>query len=333
MLPAVPTLAERLAPVLAGVRARGAGIVLGAWDGQEAFSWSSGDLPAGAGSVLEIGSITKLFTSTLLVDMAREGLVALDDPVQDHLPHGLAMPARGRPIRLEDLASHRSGLPRLPKGLAWSGMTTERRDPYAQVDARRLARAVPRTTPRHEPGERWRYSNYGAGLLGFVLARRACCSYDELVQARIARPLGLEHTGTAVDGGRLARGHSRFGRPMSHWHFDALAGAGALRSTAADLVTFLRLHAGEPPGPLAEAVVEMRRPRMRRGPMSFGLGWAVLPGASGIPFELYVHDGGTAGFRSFAAMSPARRLAVVVLANRVRSVQRIGMRTLQVLAH
>ena len=326
-------IAERLGPQLAAVRPRGAGTAVGAWDGEETFTWSTGDLPAGADSVFEIGSITKLFTSTLLVDMAREGLVALDDPVQAHLPDDVVLPARGRPITLEDLASHRSGLPRLPKGVAWTGTTTERRDPYASIDEERLARAISRSRPTREPAQKWRYSNYGAGLLGFVLARRAGCSYDELVQVRIARPLGLQHTGTAIDGGRLARGHSRFGRPVSHWHFDALAGAGALRATAADLLTFLRMHAGEPPGPLADAVVEMRRPRMRRGPMSFGLGWAVLAGASKIPFELYVHDGGTGGFRSFAAMSPERRVAVVVLVNRVRGVQRLGMRTLQALAH
>jgi serine-type D-Ala-D-Ala carboxypeptidase/endopeptidase len=326
------TLAQRTAPVLSRVRAGTTGIAVGAWDGVEEVNWSAGELPDGADSVFEIGSITKLFTSTLLVDMARDGLVALHDPVQELLPAGMIVPVRGRPITLEDLACHGSGLPRLPRGLLRPAFTRERRDPYARLDAERLGRALARTSARREPGAKWAYSNLGAGLLGFALAQRAGCSYDELVRSRISNPLGLRDTGTDVDQGRLAGGHSRLGRPRPHWHFDALAGAGALRSNVADLLTFLRLHAGEPPGPLADAVAEMQRPRLRRGRMSFGLGWVIMPGASRLPFELLIHDGGTAGFRSLVALSPERRLAVVVLANRVRSVHGLAMRLLKALA-
>jgi serine-type D-Ala-D-Ala carboxypeptidase/endopeptidase len=323
--------AEDIRAQLAGVRARRAGLVVGAWDGAEAFTWHTGRLPDGAGSIFEIGSITKVFTATLLADMARHGLVGLDDPVWRHLPEGVRPPVRGREITLEDLASHRSGLPRLPKGMSWPAYSRNRRDPYAPLDAAWLEAAVARTRPRREPGRRAVYSNYGAGLLGHVLARRAGCSYDELVRRRIGEPLGLSDTGVAVDGGRLATGHSRLGRPVPHWHFDALAGAGALRSTAGDLLTFLRLHAGEPSEPLADAASETQAPRMRRGRVRFGLGWVMLPPARRVPFELLVHDGGTGGFRSFAALSPERRLAVVVLANRVRGVATIGLRALAAL--
>ena len=84
-------------------------------------AWHRGHVPDGPRSIFEIGSITKVFTATLLADMAREGLVALDDPVQKWLPEGIRMPQRGRPITLEDLTTHRSGLPRLPQGLLLSG--------------------------------------------------------------------------------------------------------------------------------------------------------------------------------------------------------------------
>jgi D-alanyl-D-alanine-carboxypeptidase/D-alanyl-D-alanine-endopeptidase len=324
----MPEPQQRLRTALARVRPRRAGLVVGVWDGQRVATWHAGRVPDRAASIFEIGSITKVFTATLLVDMAREGLVALDDPVQRHLPEGVRMPERGRPITLEDLSSHRSGLPRLPKGLLRLAFTRDRRDPYARIDAPSLEAALERTRPRREPERRAAYSNYGAGLLGHVLARRAGCSYDELVRRRIAAPLGLHDTGTAVDGGRLATGHSRLGRPVGHWHFDALAGAGALRSTATDLIGFLRLHAGEPAGPLADAVREMQVPRMRRGRVGFGLGWVIVPPRGRVPYELLVHDGGTGGFRSFAAVSPQRRVAVVVLANQVRDVSRIALRAL-----
>jgi D-alanyl-D-alanine-carboxypeptidase/D-alanyl-D-alanine-endopeptidase len=322
---------DRLHAVVAAIRPRRGGIAVGVWDGAETFTGHAGRLPDGAASLFEIGSITKVFTATLLADMARTGLVALDDPVAAHLPAHVRMPVRGRPITLEDLASHRSGLPRLPRGLLRQAYTRDRGDPYARVDAAWLEAAVSRTPPRRAPGRRVAYSNYGVGLLGHALARRAGMSYDELVRERIAAPLGLRDTGTALDGGRLAQGHSRLGRATPHWHFDALAGAGALRSTAADLIAFLRLHAGEPPGPLAEAARETHVERANARGLAFGLGWVLLPAGGRVPFDLLFHDGGTGGFRSIAAVSPDRRVAVVVLSSQVRGLTRIGLRLLRAL--
>jgi D-alanyl-D-alanine-carboxypeptidase/D-alanyl-D-alanine-endopeptidase len=323
---------DRLQGVLSPIRPGSGGIAVAVWDGADTFTGHVGRLPDGAASLFEIGSITKVFTATLLADMARSGLVALDDPVAAHLPAHVRMPVRGRAITLEDLASHRSGLPRLPRGLLRQALTRDRGDPYARVDAAWLEAAVPRTPPRREPGRRVAYSNYGVGLLGHALARRAGMAYDELVRERIAVPLGLRDTGAEVDGGRLARGHSRLGRPKPHWHFDALAGAGALRSTAADLITFLRLHAGEPAGPLAEAARETQLAREPAGRLAFGLGWMLLPASRKVPYDLLFHDGGTGGFRSAAAVSPERRVAVVVLSSQVRGLTRIGLRLLGALA-
>jgi CubicO group peptidase (beta-lactamase class C family) len=323
-------LAERLDPVLSRVRARRGGLAIGVWQGDETLAWHTGELPAGASSIFELGSITKVFTATLLAGMARDRVVALDDPVAKHLP--TAPPLRGRAITLEDLASHRSGLPRLPKGLLWPALTGHRQDPYADIDPAWLDAAIPLTAPRREPGRRVVYSNYGAGLLGYALARRAGRGYDDLVQERICGPLGLRDTGTAVDGGRLAAGHTRLGRPAAHWHFDALAGAGALRSTVADLVAFLRLQAGHPAGPLADAARETHRERARRGNVGFGLGWLRIGAGRRLPFDLLFHDGGTGGFRSAAAVAPEQRIGVVLLSSRVRSLTGTGLRVLRALA-
>ena len=295
----------------------------------EAGLWHRGELPAGAGSVFEIGSVTKVFTATLLADMAREGLVGIDDPVSRHLPPGVEMPSRGREITLADLSSHRSGLPGLPRGMLLPGLTTRRADPYAHLDSATLEAAIPRTRPRRPPEARFRYSNYGVGLLGHLLARRAGMSYDELVQERICRPLGLRHTGTDVDGGRLATGHKRRGRPTAHWHLAALAGAGGLRSTATDVLGFLRLHADCSTSPLALAARETRRPRARVWRLHMGLGWMIAPPGRRIQHELLLHEGGTGGFRSFACVAPAANVGVVVLASDTRPVGRLGMRVMR----
>jgi serine-type D-Ala-D-Ala carboxypeptidase/endopeptidase len=330
----MPASRDRVTHVLERTRISRPGLVVGVWTGGDEIGlWHRGELPAGSGSLFEIGSITKLFTATLLADMARDGLVGIDDRVSVHLPPGIRMPSRGREITLADLASHRSGLPGLPRGLLLPALSTRRRDPYADWDAPRLETAIPRTRPRREPEKRFRYSNYAVGLLGYLLARRAGMSYDELVRQRIAGPLGLHDTGMTLDGGRLATPHRLSGRETSHWHFDALAGAGALRSTARDLLGFLRLHADRSSDrPLAAAARETQRPRTRLGQGHVGLGWMMFPPVRLFPFEVLVHEGGTGGFRAFAGLVPDRELGVVVLTNQARRVGRLGLRLMRAAA-
>ena len=300
-------------------------------------AWHRGHVPDGPRSIFEIGSITKVFTATLLADMAREGLVALDDPVQKWLPEGMRMPQRGRPITLEDLTTHRSGLPRLPHGLLLPALTRDRRDPYARLDPARLEAAIPRTRPRNEPGERSRYSNYAVGLLGYLLARRAGMSYERLVRARICEPLGLADTWVqtpVADRGRVATPHDRWGRETGHWHLAALAGAGGLRSTAPDLLAFLALHAGR-----ASAASSRRRARRTGraptpgGPGSGSAGSSCRPGrasrSAGCRPRCCSTRAASAASARFAAVVPSTGASVVVLANQVRSVTRLGLQVLR----
>jgi CubicO group peptidase (beta-lactamase class C family) len=102
-------------------------------------------------TIFEIGSITKVFTATVLADMAREGLVALDDPVQDFLADDIVIPVRGRPISLADLATHTSGLPRLPRGFLRIALRN-RANPYATYSVGQLETAIAATRPRRAPG-------------------------------------------------------------------------------------------------------------------------------------------------------------------------------------
>jgi serine-type D-Ala-D-Ala carboxypeptidase/endopeptidase len=333
-------LAERVDALLARHAGRHVGLVVGVRMGRETGFWHRGRLPDGPGTIFEIGSITKTFTATLLADMAGEGLVALDDPVQRHLPEGVRLPVRGRAITLEDLASHRSGLPRLPKGLLVPALTRDRRDPYGKFDEARLATAVGATRPRREPGRKVAYSNYGMGVLGYVLARRAGTSYERLVRARICEPLELVDTWIETpepERRRLAAGQTWRGRPTPAWQLAALAGAGGLRSTARDLLAFLDLHtAGARSPQLARAAAEAARPRASLGRAEIGLGWLMIPPGRRLPWHrqrarALFHDGGTGGFRSFAGVIPERDASAVLLANQARSVTRLGLRVLDVL--
>jgi serine-type D-Ala-D-Ala carboxypeptidase/endopeptidase len=334
---AKPRVETLVAELLARHAPRHAGVAVGVLRGEETWNMAAGTAgpvgpsPPSPATIFEIGSVTKVFTATLLASMAEEGLLALDDPVQRFLPPGVELPVRGRAITLADLATHTAGLPRLPHGFLFRSLR-HRRNPYAWFAVDDLYAGLPSTRLRRAPGGRLRYSNLGYGLLGHVLTRRAGCDYERLVSERICGPLGLDDTRVSVPPGaldRFAQGHDRRGRPVPHWDLPALAGAGALRSTVADQLGFLRLQLGEGEPGLARAAALTHTPRSRgRGGLWIGLGWLRLP-LRGTEHELLFHNGGTGGFRSFAAFVPATHTAVAVLSNSARSVDALGLRILE----
>jgi serine-type D-Ala-D-Ala carboxypeptidase/endopeptidase len=315
------------------------GIVAGVrWHG-ETWMFARGRIgadrpgPPGPDTIFEIGSVTKAFTATVLADMVEEGLVALDDPVQRYLPAGVDLPVRGRPITLGDLATQTSGLPRLPPGMLRRSLG-QRSNPYAGFTELDLERAVPRTPLKSEPGEKLRYSNFGFGLLGYALARRAGQPFERLVLERLCAPLGLVDTRVSVPAearARFADGHSRSGKQVPHWDLGALAGAGALRSTVADLLRFLELQLRPPATRLGQAAQATHEPRARRGRLSQRLGWVGLP-LRGDSRQVLWHNGGTGGFRSFVGFVSENEAGVVVLSNCSRSVDAIGFRILEAIS-
>jgi CubicO group peptidase (beta-lactamase class C family) len=335
-LGAVDLLAER-----AALSRRRIGLVVGCRAGGEQRVVGYGRLRTGAqdtpdgGTIFEIGSVTKVFTGLLLADLAEQGIVGLDDPLASHLPSSVRVPTRGdRQITLGELASHAAGLPRDPKGTLgrWLG---DRRNPYAALSVEELYAGLARTRLRRRPGGRAKYSNLGAGLLGVALARAAGQPYEELVRQRICRPLDMADTMITPTGEqttRLATGHTRRGRPVAPLQLPALAGAGALRSTATDLLRFLEANLDPARSPLASQLERAQQPRLRAAKrMEVGLGWMIAhpPRDAG---PVLWHNGGTSGFRSFAALARDTGAAVVALSNTARSVDRLGLRLLKVLS-
>ncbi|MEU3498372.1 serine hydrolase domain-containing protein [Kitasatospora cineracea] len=272
-------------------------------------------------TVFELGSLSKTFTALLLTAMAARGELALAEPVNGLLPADWPAPAvrSAEPIRLLHLATHTSGLPRLPPGLLATALPAWNSNPYAAFDERRLRAALARTTVRTRPGRRYRYSNYGVGLLGRALAERAALPYGDLLADRVLTPLGLRSTTCAPGPGPHATGH-RHGRPLPPWHIPALPAAGAVRAGGADLLHYLRAHLDPRPTGLAAALRDVQRPRLRLP----GTAPGSAPGdelclvwnhrrSNGR--DLYFHSGGTRGFTAFAGFSPRDAVAVAALAN------------------
>lgn len=301
--------------------------MLGGLSGDEEAVRAGGEV--GADALFEIGSVTKVFTATLLADLSHAGSVSLDEPLQALLP-GVRVPTRDGEITLEHLATHSAGLPRLPPGFLRRARR-QRANPYAWLREDDVLPALEATRLRAAPGTKVRYSNFGAGVLGIALARRAGMPYAELLHGRVLAPLELHDTGVDVAAERLAVGHSRRGRPVDHWDLGALEGAGALRSSASDLLRFARACLEPPsaaPGPALALTLQPRRRLNRFG--DIGLGWFLGRRKQG--WTLAWHNGGTGGFRSFVGLVPERGVAVVALTNSARSADRMAVRTVELLA-
>jgi len=298
----------------------GEGIVIGVIDpaGRRVVARGpAGAKPFDGDTFFEIGSMSKVFTSLLLADMALRGEVSLDDPAAKYLPAGARLPERGgRQITLRDLATHSSGLPRLPDNMPFANPA----NPYADYSEAMMLDFLGRYQLTRDIGSQFEYSNLGVGLLGYLLARREGMSYEALLKRRILDPLGMKDTSITLGPGqkaRFAQGHDAMMLPASPWDLPTLAGAGAIRSTAQDLLTFLSAAIGIRRTALAPAFALMLA-RRRPGPSSavdVGLGWMVVKSPRG---EIVFHDGGTGGFRTAMAYDPAKRRGVVVLTNAAR---------------
>ncbi|MFE4293228.1 serine hydrolase domain-containing protein [Streptomyces sp. NPDC056647] len=327
-MPPVPDPARlpprRLEPV-ANVLGDRAGLVVAAYTAGETatlcrgFTDRTGTVPVTDRTRFELGSVTKTFTSLLLADLAVRGTVRLDDPLGARIPvRSLPRSPVAADITLEHLATHTSGLPRLPPGLLRTALPSWTTNPYQAYPPDALLDSLAACRPRHTPGTRVRYSNFGVGLLGGLLTEQAASSYGALLRAHVLEPLALTDT-TADAAEPQATGHWH-GRPRPPFLIPAMPAAGALRSSARDLLRYLRgliaPHTTTPPGdPLNIALYEVTRARRRapEGP-ELCLGWTrrVRPGPAP---ALYFHSGATRGFTAFIGFSQEPAVAVVALTN------------------
>jgi CubicO group peptidase (beta-lactamase class C family) len=217
-------------------------------------------------SLFQIGSITKTFTALALARMVQDGRVRLDTPVRELIPEAdISAPVASamKEVSLEDLATHRSGLPMMPPGI----LPHRERSPFIGYHADDLY-AYLRRRRLERPGETaFAYSNLGFGLLGHALARRAQTDYSTLIRHLVSEPLGLMDTAATLSPGqrrRVVQGYDEEGEPVSAWAFDEIfAGAGAMYSTAPDLLAWLEANL-HPAGALAPSLVLTQQRRRLR---------------------------------------------------------------------
>lgn len=268
----------------------------------------------------EIGSATKTFTTLLLAELHHAGKVSWYDPVSRYLaPHA---PVGRDPLTLLHLATHTSGLPRLPRDFYPQAVRRWSTNPYSGYPTERLIDAFVRDfvlrRPRHAPGTRWRYSNFGASVLGHALAAALSTSWEELLETHVLVPLGLAETATRPHGlPRDAVGRRSDGlTPVPPLLMGGFTGAGAVRATPHDLLSYLEAQLRTEDGPLDQAIRAAQQPLLRRGlghRHTHTLSWFRHNTALG---PVYFHSGATCGQQAFIGFRPDTGTAVVALCTR-----------------
>ncbi len=294
--------------------------------------------PPHGNTLFGIGSITKVFTTALLSVMVTDGFLNLEDSVCDLMPELSNLPSG---ITLLRLATHTAGLPKMPSNIIGS-ILRDRRNPYAAYTKANLLKWLSNYARKitQSSNEEIRYSNVDMALLGLVLAQKVGESYEQAIVSRVCAPLGLSDTRitlTQIQKERLLAPHSSKGKPSRIWDLPAFAGAGALFSTADDMLSYIAANLGEsqsrltnplqachvihadtfrPPGYLPRLVTGM----LGRGRYSteyhrgMALGWFVGR-LQGDGKDLYWHHGATGGYRAFIGFVKDTATGVVVLAN------------------
>jgi len=261
-----------------------------------------------AQKAFEIGSITKVFTSTLLANMVVEEKLNLDDNIQAYLEVELNTEEN---ITFKSLANHTSGLPRLPSNLNF--LLVDRDNPYASYDDQKLKDYLTTKLKLNQsPGEKYDYSNLGAGLLGFILAKQSNSTYEALLQEKIFQTYGMPNSTSVRKNLKapLVIGLSPNGSPTSNWDFDALAGGGAILSTVEDLSNFAQAQFDANNEELQLTYQPTFKMSKKR---SIGLGWHLITRKNGN--QVIWHNGGTGGYSSSMALDVERKNGVIILSN------------------
>ncbi|HVT28186.1 MAG TPA: serine hydrolase [Lacipirellulaceae bacterium] len=268
-----------------------------------------GVVPSGD-TIYEIGSVSKVFTSVLLADMVDRGRVKLDDPIQKYLSKTAQEDLKHlSKITFEQLATHTSGLPRLPDNM----QPADPMNPYADYTFKQMFEFLKGYKLSRAPGQ-YEYSNLGVGLLGVLLSSREKMPYEKLMVERIAKPCGMDDTCVTLSDKqreRLAPPYDASLQPAKNWDMPAFEGAGGIRSTANDMLKFIAANLANDDKPLTKAfrLSQQKRHSIPNG-QAIGLAWHIA--RDGITRW---HNGMTGGYASWLAAVPNRNVGVVVLCN------------------
>ncbi len=267
-------------------------------------------------SIFNLGSVGKVFATTLLAQAVKQGELSLDDPVAKYVTE-LQRGDDIRRVTLGQLASHTSGLPRVPQQYEhWH------RGNYTWPDFVRFLNSW-KADPKHEPGQQYLYSNAAMVLLRVALERRFNTRFAALMQERITVPLGMNSTALPLSRdllGRAVQGYGQMGKPIGRPGEESgtfkWPGAGQIYSSSRDMATFLAANMGELPDrrPMESAMALAQQPVFTVNPhFKQGLAWQDVSAGN---LTIVDKNGGLPNTSTYIGFAPQQKLGIVILVNR-----------------
>ena len=254
--------------------------------------------------VFEIGSITKVFTSTVLASLIKGRKIKLTDEINSYYPFAFKDSIK---LNFKELANHTSGLPRLPENLDLSNET----NPYKSYGKSQIEEYL-KIFLKIDNAKTYLYSNLGTGLLGHTLGLVQKTSFQSLLQKKVFDKYKMKNSFVNAQNlkDKLVRGQSPNGEITSNWDFDVLFAAGGILSTTEDLSKLACAQFN----PKNKELTLTRTPTIDMNEnMKIGLGWHILKSETGK--DLYWHNGGTGGYSSSMAINTDDKTAVIILSN------------------
>ena len=327
----MPTKVDELAAEYFGEGKPIVGGVIGIVDGDKSYAKGyglvslDGEAIPDIDTVYEIASLSKTFTGVLLGELTARGEVSLEDTLDQFVPEGNNVPRyeQGDTITLRQLATHSSGLPRLPTDF-WQVAAPERENPYKFYSSEKIDQFLDTYQLTVAPDTRYEYSNLGGSVLGNAMAKKTGQSYEQLVQERICRPLGMANTAvefTEAMRENLAPPYDEKKQPSHTWDLPGFAGGGGLRSSLRDMLAFAQAMAGafntfpelvdKPEHPLVVGMktASTQHYEDKAANIRMGLGWHINGSGN------LTHNGLTGGYRSYIIVNPQSHRAIVMLTN------------------
>lgn len=298
-------------------KAKAPGLIIGISQNGENKFYSYGFADPGskqsfnAQTIFEIGSITKTFTANLLFQLNEQGVLDLQKPVVSYLPLEFENDSVLKKITLSDIASQTSGLPRLPSNLDKIKEYTLMQ-PYQFYNKEHLYTFL-ESLKKINPGP-YAYSNLGFGLLSTIEENVTSVPFESLLNKYIFQPLQMGDTYIDVKKNTTDTATGYFyGKPAGYWQFDCMAGAGAIKSNAVDILKYLCAHIESKDENFSAVVHKITQPvKTVAKNMQICYGWHTF---EDLKHRVFWHNGGTYGFSTFAAFEPNTKTSLVLAAN------------------
>lgn len=303
-------------------------LVVGVYKDKEIFFNAYGSDNPDSSTIFQIASLSKLFTSALLVILDQGGVLAMDSTLEELIGDKYDLSSDAKQVTLYQLATHTSGFPRVPKVLMdiiekSAGKGNELDNPYSYIELEDVINYLSTTEGKQKPGK-FKYSNYGMGLLGHILEIVTDKSLETLAQEKLLIPLSMPDTSITLNAKvkeSLAQGYSANSHKAKLWTFNALGGAGAFNSTASDLMQFV-IASIDGETPISKTLMTMQRPTNEKS-----IGW-MQPGFIEKFFgnkTTVWHNGMVGGYGSYVAIDRETESGVVILSNKAIDMTMLGI--------